>query len=56
LDQAPSTRLENPSIIQSRNGHLHLVYVINQNRFKHVRLDPTAFQTKPIVDGAWPVN
>jgi len=56
LDQAPSTRLENPSIIQSRNGHLHLVYVINQNRFKHVRLDPTAFQTKPIVDGAWPVK
>lgn len=56
LDQAPSTRLENPSMIQSRNGDLHLVYAVNQNRFKHVRLDPTFFTSKPIIDGVWPIN
>lgn len=55
LDQSASTRHENPTMIQSRSGHLHLVYVINQNRFKHVRLDPTFFNTKPIVDGVWPI-
>lgn len=56
LDQSPSTRIENPSIIQSLNGHLHLVYVINQNRFKHVRLDPMVFNGKPIIDGVWPIQ
>ncbi len=55
LNQGPSEHFQNPSIVQTRDDRLHIVYTVNQNRFQHVQMDPTFFNGKPIVDGIWPI-
>ena len=55
LDQGPSEHFQNPSIIQTKDNQVHIVYTINQNRFQHVQMDPTLFKGKPIANGIWPI-
>lgn len=43
-----------PSVIQSADGLVHIVYTWKRDRIKHVKVDPGKFQTKPIVNSNWP--
>src|SRR5262249_52053135 len=43
-----------PSVIQTSDGLVHIVYTWERKRIKHVVLDPAKLVTKPMVDGKWP--
>lgn len=43
-----------PSVIQAKNGKVHIVYTWKRDRVKHVVVDPGKLKGKPIVDGVWP--
>ncbi len=43
-----------PSVIQSRDGLVHIVYTWHRERIKHVVLDPESLVTIPMPDGKWP--
>lgn len=45
-----------PSIIQTADGLVHIVYTWHRKRIKHVVVDPDSLVTYPIVDGVWPVE
>ena len=40
LEDSPVSQYSYPSIIQSRDGHLHTVYTWRRQRVKHVELIP----------------
>ena len=43
-----------PSVIQTADGKVHIVYTWKRVKVKHVVIDPVKLKTKPIVDGVWP--
>lgn len=43
-----------PSVLQTRDGRVHVTYTWNRSKVKHVVLDPQKLSGKPIVAGAWP--
>jgi predicted neuraminidase len=45
-----------PSVIQSRDGLVHIVYTWHRQRIKHVVLDPALLETTPMPDGKWPTE
>ena len=43
-----------PSVIQTRDGLVHIVYTWKRERIKHVTLDPSNCVGAAIIDGVWP--
>lgn len=43
-----------PSVIQSTDGLVHIVYTWKRDLVKYVIVDPSKLASKPIVNGAWP--
>jgi|GEM_PF-355510 len=43
-----------PSVIQTKDGLVHIVYTWKRERVKHVVLDPAKLPLRPIVDEKWP--
>jgi len=43
-----------PSVIQSKDGKVHIVYTWKRDKIKHVVIDPAQIETKPIVGSEWP--
>ncbi len=43
-----------PSVIQANDNTVHIVYTWKRDKVKHVVLDPSKLNTKPIIDGSWP--
>jgi len=43
-----------PSVIQSSDGLVHIVYTWRRERIKHVAIDPKKLKTKKIVNETWP--
>lgn len=43
-----------PSVIQSADGLVHIVYTWQRKRIKHVVLDPALLKGKTIKEGIWP--
>nr|WP_262920062.1 sialidase family protein [Niabella hibiscisoli] len=45
-----------PSIIQTKDGLVHIVYTWHRERIKHVVIDPDKLVTYPIKNGKWPAD
>jgi predicted neuraminidase len=43
-----------PSVIQSSDGMVHIVYTWRRKKIKYVVLDPSKLKLEKIVDGVWP--
>ena len=45
-----------PSVIQAKDGMVHIVYTWKREKIKHVVLDPAKLQARPIVNEVWPIR
>ncbi|WP_447642947.1 MULTISPECIES: family 78 glycoside hydrolase catalytic domain [Chitinophagaceae] len=55
LEDSPINQYSYPSVIQSSDGKVHIVYTWRRERIKHVELDPTQLELHEIKNGVWPV-
>ena len=54
LEDSPISQYSYPSIIQSKNGMVHIVYTWRRQKIKYVKIDPSKLVGVKIVDGKWP--
>ncbi len=54
LEDSPVSQYSYPSVIQSADGLVHVVYTWRRERIKYVRIDPSKLVTKPIENELWP--
>jgi alpha-L-rhamnosidase len=54
LEDSPVSQYSYPSVIQTKDGLVHIVYTWRRERIKHVVIDPSKLETKPIVNEKWP--
>ena len=43
-----------PSVIQAKDSLVHIVYTWKRQKIKHVVIDPSKLESKPIINGQWP--
>ncbi|HLP78346.1 MAG TPA: sialidase family protein, partial [Candidatus Paceibacterota bacterium] len=43
-----------PTMIQTRDGLVHITYTWERKRIKHVVVDPAKLQPRPIINSVWP--
>jgi predicted neuraminidase len=55
LEDSPISQYSYPSVIQSADGMLHVVYTWRRQRIKYVKIDPSKLKTKPIISEKWPL-
>ena len=54
LEDSPISQYSYPSVIQTRDGMVHIVYTWRRQRIKHVKIDPRKLEGKPIINEKWP--
>lgn len=54
LEDSPISQYSYPSVIQSKDGMVHIVYTWRRERIKYVMIDPSKLKLKPITNGKWP--
>lgn len=54
LEDSPISQYSYPSIIQSSDGMVHVVYTWRRQKIKYVKIDPSKLIGKKIVNGKWP--
>lgn len=54
LEDSPISQYSYPSVIQSADGMVHIVYTWRRERIKYVKVDPANLQMVPIKKGLWP--
>ncbi len=54
LEDSPISQYSYPSVIQTKDGLVHIVYTWRRQRIKHVVIDPNKLVLKEIKDGVWP--
>lgn len=54
LEDSPISQYSYPSVIQTADGMVHIVYTWRRERVKYVKIDPTKLELKPIVNEIWP--
>jgi alpha-L-rhamnosidase len=54
LEDSPISQYSYPSVIQSADGMVHIVYTWRRQRIKYVKIDPSKLELKEIIDGKWP--
>lgn len=52
----PGKQFSYPSVIQTSDGLVHVVYTWHREKIKHIVIDPAALITAPILKGQWPNN
>jgi alpha-L-rhamnosidase len=52
----PNKQFSYPSVIQTRDGMVHIVYTWHRQRIKHVVIDPEQLVLTPMTYGAWPTE
>jgi alpha-L-rhamnosidase len=54
LEDSPISQYSYPSVIQTKDGMVHIVYTWRRERIKHVVIDPSKVELKEIVNQQWP--
>ncbi|MCJ8210011.1 exo-alpha-sialidase [Mucilaginibacter sp. RS28] len=54
LEDSPISQYSYPSVIQTRDGMIHVVYTWRRLRIKHQVIDPKKLVLKEIKNGEWP--
>jgi len=54
LEDSPVNQYSYPSVIQSADGLVHIVYTWRRERIKQVTIDPAQLEMKEIINGQWP--
>lgn len=54
LEDSPVSQYSYPSVIQTKDGMVHIVYTWRRERIKHVMIDPSKLKTTAIKNGQWP--
>lgn len=54
LEDSPISQYSYPSVIQTKDGMVHIVYTWRRERIKHVVIDPSKLELKEIVNQQWP--
>ncbi|MCF2501871.1 exo-alpha-sialidase [Dyadobacter sp. CY107] len=56
LEDSPISQYSYPSVIQSDDGMVHIVYTWRRERIKYVKIDPSKLKGKTISEGKWPLS
>jgi predicted neuraminidase len=56
LEDSKISQYSYPSIIQSSDGMVHIVYTWRRQKLKYVKVDPSKLVALPIKNGIWPGN
>ena len=54
LEDSPISQYSYPSVIQSADGMVHIVYTWRRQRIKYVKIDPSKLKLKEIKNEQWP--
>ena len=54
LEDSPVSQYSYPSVIQTSDGLVHIVYTWRREKVKHVVMDPSKLEGKKIVNEQWP--
>ena len=54
LEDSQISQYSYPSVIQSADGMVHVVYTWRRERIKYVKIDPAKLKTKAIKNELWP--
>ncbi|MCH5720208.1 exo-alpha-sialidase [Niabella hibiscisoli] len=54
LEDSPISQYSYPSIIQSKDGMVHVVYTWRRQRIKYVKIDPSKLKLTEIKNQKWP--
>lgn len=54
LEDSPVSQYSYPSVIQTSDGLVHIVYTWRREKIRHVVVDPSKLELKEIVNGQWP--
>jgi len=54
LEDSPISQYSYPSVIQTKDGLVHIVYTWRREKIKHVVVDPAKLELKEIVNMEWP--
>lgn len=54
LEDSPISQYSYPSVIQSANGMVHIVYTWRRKAIKHIQIDPSKLVLSKIENMAWP--
>ena len=54
LEDSPISQYSYPSVIQGKDGMVHIVYTWRRQKIKYVEVDPSKLEMIKIVDGKWP--
>lgn len=54
LEDSPVSQYSYPSVIQSKDGMVHIVYTWRREKIKYVKVDPSKLKLKAIKNKQWP--
>jgi alpha-L-rhamnosidase len=54
LEDSPISQYSYPSVIQSKDGMVHIVYTWRRQRIKYVKIDPKKLNGEKIINKQWP--
>jgi len=54
LEDSPISQYSYPSVIQSKDGMVHIVYTWRREKIKYVKIDPSKLKMVRIENGVWP--
>ena len=54
LEDSPISQYSYPSVIQSKDGMVHIVYTWRRERIKYVKIDPSLLKGQRIINEKWP--
>jgi alpha-L-rhamnosidase len=54
LEDSPINQYSYPSVIQTADGLVHIVYTWRREKIKHVVVDPAQLEMKAIINEEWP--